>query len=210
MTGPVVRRYAAPARRTGWRRVAPALAAATSVVLVMGAVVGCASSDPARPTSMAPSPTYGSLPSYLPSDPVRADSVLIGTTARPALASQGDSVDVRQPDGRPVRATVTGPAVPAEGLSYETPTTTCTFTVTLRAGATALALRSTDFVVHDHLGARYALRAVSVHGVPATLPARRTVTFQLRASLPTGEGLVTWSPDGGRSVASWDFVVETD
>jgi hypothetical protein len=36
------------------------------------------------------------------------------------------------------------------------------------------------------------------------------VTFELRAVMPTGEGLMRWAPDAQQIVASWDFVVEND
>lgn len=151
------------------------------------------------------------MPSYLPSDSVRADSILVGTAAKPALTAQEDTVDMRPAGGGSVRATITGPSVPAEGLAlpdaddhlhlHRDP-----------ASERALAqrpcgLRTSPF--GTILGC-YSLRVVGTRVPPAVLASGRAATFSLGASLSTGEGLVRWAPDGSPVVASWDFVVETD
>ncbi|MBO1753885.1 hypothetical protein [Allobranchiibius sp. CTAmp26] len=200
------RRYDAYVRRTGGPRVALVVA---GVALVGAALAGCGGSGHAAASRSAAAQTYGSLPSWLPPDPVRAGDVAVGTPARPALAAQGQAVDVRPSTGGTVRATIIGPAVPAEGLPYKTPSTTCTFTVTLRAGTKPVPVRVTDFGTSDHLGATYAVRMVGATP-PAVLAPGRSTTFQLRTSMPTGEGIAKWAPDGHRAAASWDFVVETD
>ena len=184
----------------------------TGVTLAGTALSGCGvANSPHRAAShQAASETYGSLPSWLPPDPVQAGAVAVGTPARPALATQGDTVDVRPASGGSVRAMVTGPAVPAEGMPYKTPSTTCTFTVTLRALGRSTPVRTSDFATSDHLGATYAVRLVGGRVPPTTLAAGHSTTFQLRTSMPTGEGVMKWAPDGRRAAASWDFVVETD
>lgn len=206
-----IRRYDASARRTGGVRFGVSLA--VGVALIAIAVGGCDSAASGHPTPHPAATThqaYGSLPSYLPTDPVPADRALIGTTAKPALASQGDTVDVRRTGGGSVRATVTGPAVPAQGLSSTTPIATCTFTISLQAGTRRVAVRVADFAIRDHFGARHALRPVASPAPSPVLEPGRSTSFQLRAFLPTGEGLVRWAPDARHVVASWDFVVETD
>ncbi|MBO1767127.1 hypothetical protein [Allobranchiibius sp. GilTou38] len=207
MSDAPARRHGAYARRT-CGRVALALAGGA---LTVATVAGCGSAGSGHTATHPAAPqTYGSLPSWLPPDPVRAGDVAVGTPTRPALAAQGDTVDVRPASGGTVRATVVGPAVPAEGLPYETPSTTCTFTVTLHAGALPVPVRVSDFGTSDHLGATYAVRLAGSRKPPAVLAAGRSTTFQLRTSMPTGEGVIKWAPDGRRAAVSWDFVVETD
>jgi hypothetical protein len=36
------------------------------------------------------------------------------------------------------------------------------------------------------------------------------LSLSLYAVLPAGDGGLEWAPDGGRPVAAWDFVAETD
>ena len=68
-----------------------------------------------------------------------------------------------------------------------------------------------DFTAIDHLGTVY--RPPSCRASPSRRPALRpgqTATFELRAVMPTGEGLMRWAPGGPEIVASWDFEVEND
>jgi hypothetical protein len=160
--------------------------------------------------SSAPKHTYGSTPAFLPSSAITPDSVLTGTAARPALTSEGDGVLVKLAHGS-VLATVLGPEVPGEGLPHVAPTTTCTWTVTMRSATGRVPLRISDFTALDHLG------GVSHPGVVAGTPAPpsvlvpgRTVRFELRAVMRTGEGLIRWAPGSSRVLASWDFTVEND
>jgi hypothetical protein len=154
-------------------------------------------------------PTYGDLPTFLGSATAQVDTVLTGTTARPALSAQGEEVQVELA-GATVLMNVVGPDVPGEGLPEVTETTTCTWTVTLSGATAPIALSVGDFSSRDHLGTTY--RPTLVAGQPApparVLPGQR-VTFELRAIMRTGEGLMTFSP-GGHPVAAWDFVVEND
>ena len=181
-------------RRGRWR-----VAALAGALLL----AGCGSTpDPAEPT-------YGDLPSFLGSATAEVDSVLTGTAERPALSAQGEVVRA-QLGGGAVLVNVVGPDVPGEGLPKVTETTTCTWTVTLSGATAPIPVSVADFSSRDHLGAIY--RPTLVSGQPAppaqVLPGR-SVTFELRAIMRTGEGLMTWSP-GGRPIAAWDFVVEND
>jgi hypothetical protein len=155
-------------------------------------------------------PTYGDLPTFLGSATAQVDTVLTGTTARPALSAQGEAVRA-QWGGTAVLINVVGPDVPGEGLPKVTETTTCTWTVTLSGATAPIALSVGDFSSRDHLGTTY--RPTLVAGQPA-LPARllpgQQVSFELRAIMRTGEGLMTFSPGGRQPVAAWDFVVEND
>jgi hypothetical protein len=165
---------------------------------------GCAVATPAATEK------YGGIADYLPKDTVRPDSELTGTAARPALTAEGDTVRVTS-GGASALVTVTGPEVPGEGLPYQAYSTTCTWTVTVIGERGSTALSIADFTSIDHFGTVY--RPYVVDGqpaVPATVQPGHTVTFQVRAVMRVGEGLMRWAPAGGAVVASWDFEVEND
>jgi hypothetical protein len=129
---------------------------------------------------------------------------------RPALTSQGDVVQVLM-NGSSVRAMVSGPEVPGEGLPYQVRATTCTWTVTLSGATRRVPITIADFRTLDHLGVSYHVALVPGQRVPPdVLAPGQTVIFELRAVMPTGEGLVRWAPGGRQIVASWDFEVEID
>jgi len=182
------------------------LAALIGLVLVAPlALAGCTSA-----TGAASEPKYGSLPGFLPKDSIQPDSVLSGSAAKPALTTEGDSVRVKLAGGS-VLASVTGPEVPGEGLPYQADATTCTWTVTLTGATTDIPISTRAFTSIDHLGAVYP--AAFVPGQPkppAVLKPGESTTFELRAVMAVGEGLMRWSPDGKHILASWDFEVEND
>jgi hypothetical protein len=193
-------------RRRFGRRIA---VGAVGLPVALALVAGCSSASSASARSRA-ADSYGSLPSFLPSTTIQPDSVLTGTVAHPALTTQGDSVLVQLAGGS-LTASVAGPEVPGEGLPYQTPATTCTWTVTLSAATTKVPIDVADFTSIDHLGAVY--HATLVPGQPAPpaqLQTGQSTTFKLRAVMPTGEGLMRWAPGGQQIVASWDFEVEND
>jgi hypothetical protein len=180
--------------------VLPAAAAA----LALGLTAAACGTSPA-----ASSDSYGSLPGFLPKSSLRPDGVLVGSAQRPALTSEGDSVEVRLPRAS-VLATVVGPEVPGEGLPYRTPATTCTWIVRLSRASGRVRIRIADFTTLDHLGAIYHLTLVPGHPAPpVSIVPGRTVRFELRAVMATGEGVMRWAP-GGKITAMWDFVVEND
>ena len=186
------------------RRRCGVLVPATLLVVL----TGCGSKA-ASPPSAAAEPSYGTLPSFLPSAAAQADAELTGSAAHPALTSQGDSVHVQLADSS-VHATVTGPVVPGEGLPVVQKATTCTWTVTLTGASKAVPIRATDFTAIDHLGKIYRPYLVPGRPVPpASLTPGRSTTFELRAVMTAGEGLMRWAPTG-TTLASWDFEVEND
>jgi hypothetical protein len=167
---------------------------------------GCASGRPQPPVQ----DSYGTMPTFLPTSSVHPDAELTGTPGRPALTSQGDSVQVVLADSS-VRATVSGPVVPGEGLPYQSRATTCTWTVTLSSATKKMPITIADFSTLDHRGAVYHVALVAGRPVPpAVLTPGRAVTFELRTVMPTGEGLMRWAPALQQVVASWDFEVEND
>jgi hypothetical protein len=192
---------------TRCRRRAPATVIAMCLLSIAAlALSGCASGR-AQPHVQD---TYGTIPTFLPTSSIHPDAVLTGSPGRPALTSQGDSVQVVLADSS-VRATVSGPVVPGEGLPYQSRATTCTWTVTLGGASKNVPITIADFSTLDHRGAVYRLALVAGQSVPpSVLTPGRAVTFELRTVMTTGEGLMRWAPGGRRIVASWDFEVEND
>jgi hypothetical protein len=191
-------------RRLAIRRAALAVLLGSGVLTLAachsGSAVGSPTSEPA----------YGSLPSFLPTSSIQPDGVLTGTAAHPALTTEGDVVEVRT-TGYTVRATVSGPVVPGEGLPNPAAATTCTWTLTLSDATASVPIDLADFTTIDHLGMVYRVAPVAGQPAPPTvLGPGQTVTFELRAVMPTGEGLMRWAPGGKSIVASWDFEVEND
>jgi hypothetical protein len=182
----------------------PARAVALSLATVV-TLAGCGGGS----GSAAGESTYGALPSFLPSDAVQADAELAGSAGKPAVTSQGDSVKAQLGTGS-VSIVVTGPQVPGQGLPNPPAGTTCTWTVSFKGATTTVPIAASDFTAIDHLGKLYRPRLVpGKPAPPGTLAPGRTATFELRAYMATGEGIMRWSP-GGMTVASWDFVVEND
>jgi hypothetical protein len=180
---------------------------ATCLLSIATLALGGCASDRAQPPVQD---TYGSMPTFLPTSSIHPDGVLTGTPGRPALTSQGDSVQVVLADSS-VRATVSGPVVPGEGLPYQSRATTCTWTVTLSDATRKMPIKIGDFSALDHRGAVYHVALVAGQPVPpAALSPGTTVAFELRTVMPTGEGLMRWAPAGQQIVASWDFEVEND
>jgi hypothetical protein len=188
--------------RSPWR-LAHSPPAALGALVALLVTVGSACGTPA-------SDKYGSLPKFLPTSSLRPDGVLTGTTARPALTSEGDEVRAEFP-GASVLVQVTGPEVPGEGLPYQARATTCTWTVTLGHATRPVRILLRDFTTIDNLGTVYHPTFVAgTRRPPATLSPGHRVTFELRTVMLTGEGLMRWAPTGGRILAEWDFEVEND
>jgi hypothetical protein len=150
-------------------------------------------------------------PSWLPKNTlhVHADALVVGTASNPALTNQGDPVEATTPHWS-VRAVVTGPEVPGEGLPYQAPSTTCTFTVTLTGATRPVPVSVGDFDVIDQAGVFQPGLVPGQPAPPSLVEPGKAVVFELRAGLPTGEGLMRWAPIGGHILAKWDFVVEND
>lgn len=192
----------------------PSVIAAVLLVaaVLAGTLAGC--SAPAVHTAKSAADKqdskYGTLPGFLPKQSFDDDSVLTGSVARPALTTEGDGVRVGS-GADAVLVTVTGPEVPGEGLPYQTSATTCTWTITIKAGSKAVPISTKDFSTSDHLGAVYTLQLVAGQPVPpSTVAPDTSVTFELRTVMVVGEGLLRWAPDGTHPVALWDFEVEND
>ena len=46
--------------------------------------------------------------------------------------------------------------------------------------------------------------------LPPMLHTGQSLSFKVRAVMPTGEGLMRWAPNGNNIVAKWDYQVEND
>jgi len=184
---------------------------------------GCAPSHPARSAGAASHTLRGAAdhgrdeglagyPSFLPESTLHfpSDAMLVGSAGRPALTNQGDPVKVVTPHWSVV-AQVTGPEVPGEGLPYQAPSTTCTWTVTLSKATGTVPVSVADFDSIDDQGHVYQPYLVPGQpSPPGVVEPGQEVSFELRAAEPVGEGLMRWAPIGGRVVAKWDYVVEND
>jgi hypothetical protein len=156
--------------------------------------------------------TASSYPSFLPKKTLQpaVDTTLIGTEARPALQIEGLPVEVRT-KGFDVRAIVSGPVVPGEGLPDQPVATTCTWTVTLEGATADVPVSVADFHSVDHLGSVFLMGLVpGEHAPPPVLHPGRTLTFKLRSYELVGEGMMQWAPDHRHVVAYWDYTVEND
>ena len=183
---------------------------ALPVALVL-ALSGCTASHTSHISHAATpaEPSYGGLPSFLPSASLQPDGELTGTAGRPAVTSQGDSVHVQLASSS-VHVTVTGPQVPGQGLRDVTEATTCTWTVTLSGATGPVPVRLADFTAIDHLGTIYRPAVVAGQPTPpAQLAPGQQTSFEIRAVMATGEGLMRWAPEQV-VLASWDFTVEND
>jgi hypothetical protein len=187
---------------TTGRRVLLRSAAVGALAVLLG-VVGAACGTPANDR-------YGPLPKFLPKSSLHPDGTLTATKARPALTSEGDAVRADLARGS-VLISITGPDVPGEGLPYRARATTCTWTVTLAGASTPVPVALRDFTTIDDAGTIYHPTFVPGQpSPPATLQPGHGVTFELRAVMLTGEGLIRWAPVGHRILAAWDFEVEND
>jgi hypothetical protein len=183
------------------------------VLVAAGLLAACSSSSPSvRGTSHQSRTGLIGYPSFLPKSTLhfRSDALVVGTTSQPALTSQGDPVKVVTSHWS-VLVVVSGPEVPGEGLPYQAPTTTCTWTVTISRATGEVPVSVSDFDSIDDLGSVFLPYLVPGQSRPPPVlrPGQR-VSFEIRAGEPVGEGLMRWAPNGRQIVAKWDFVVEND
>lgn len=146
----------------------------------------------------------------VPPSGTKTDRVLVATPSHPALTVEGDAVDVRLASSAASIA-VTGPEVPGEGFPNQPESTTCTWTVVITGERGTTPFTLPDLTAIDHFGATYPLTIVAGQpSVPISISAGESATFQVRAIMRVGEGLMRWAPQGHDVLASWDFVVEND
>jgi hypothetical protein len=138
------------------------------------------------------------------------NSTLVGTAANPALTVEGDYVEVHAPTFSAL-ALITGPNVPGEGLPYQANYTTCTWTISFSHVVGSLPISVSDFDSIDHSQTVFKPYLLPGEAVPPkVLQTGQHLSFQIRAVMPVGEGLMRWAPDGDHIVAKWDYQVEND
>jgi hypothetical protein len=138
------------------------------------------------------------------------DRTLVGTVAHPALTVEGDYVKAHAL-AFSVLAVVNGPVVPGEGLPYQASFTTCTWTISLSHVVGKVPIAVADFDSIDHRGVVFKpYLAPGQPKLPKVLLPGHSLSFQIRAVMPVGEGLMRWAPDGDHIIAKWDYQVEND
>jgi hypothetical protein len=184
--------------------IAAALIAGVAAVLLIGGAFSAAShsSTGAR---------YGGLPSWLPRTKPQVGRVLHASVAHPALSVEGEAISVSLAGGN-VLATAVGPQVPEEGRFPVPPVTPATFLVTFASASSTIALNASQFTFIDEQGRVHHPTMTAVHGgvAPARAAPGHPVSVMLHDILPTGDGGLSWTPEGSRPIASWDYTVEID
>jgi hypothetical protein len=138
------------------------------------------------------------------------DQTIAGSVARPGLTVNGGYVAVHTPSFSAL-AVVNGPVVPGEGLPVIQGYTTCTWTISLSHVRGKVPISVADFDSIDHLQTTYKMALVPGQApLPSALHTGQTLSFKVRAVMPTGEGLMRWAPNGNNIVAKWDYQVEND
>jgi hypothetical protein len=176
-------------------------------------LAGCGGTSPGPNAGSAlPGKTTASYPSFLPKSTLRpaVDATLVGTEAKPALQVEGLPIEVKT-HAFDVRVTVAGPVVPGQGLPYQQPATTSTWTVTMKDATADVPVSLADFHAVDHLG--HVSVPALVPGAPhppRVLHPGQTLTFQMRAYELVGQGTMQWAPDHRHVVGNWDYTVEND
>jgi hypothetical protein len=153
--------------------------------------------------------SHGRSLGYVAPQPA-VDRTLVGTVAHPALTVEGDYVKAHASTFS-VLAVVNGPVVPGEGLPYQATFTTCTWTISLSHVVGKVPISVADFDSIDHRGVVY--KPYLVPGqpkLPKVLLPGHSLSFQIRAVMPVGEGLMRWAPNGNNIIAKWDYQVEND
>jgi hypothetical protein len=176
-----------------------------AALLLAGAAVlsGCSSSTPA-PAATATG--IGDWPSFLPSP--TAAGAAHGSAANPALSYAGSPVVIATGGGT-VTVNVQGPTYPGD-TKVGADSVQCTFTVVLSDASAPIALDHARFDVLDHTGQVHDLTPPAGQTVPATVQPGATATFELAATVPSGEGMLRYAVDGAGTAAAWDYVAETD
>jgi hypothetical protein len=162
-----------------------------------------------RPTGRR-SARYGGIPRWLAKHTVGLGGTLQASSLHPALAIPGDTVAVELVSGRAL-ATVTGPAVPGQGVRHPPPATTpCTFVVKLTARSGVVPVDAAAFTIRDRQHRLHHPRVTTADGgsPPRELAPGQTESLTVRAVLPIGSGRLEWAPAEGRAPVAWDFAVE--
>jgi len=190
-----------------------ALAALAVAGSAAAGLLGSGSAERVGGRSAPSAARYGGLPSWLPKPKVAVDRIVTASAAHPALAIQGNTVNVMLPAGH-VLATAVGPETPEQGRFPVPATSPCTFVVTFAGASRVVPLDPSSFTLVDELGHVRHPRVTTMDGgaPPAQIEPGRTLSLKLYDVLPTGDGGLEWTPAGAgpHPTVAWDFDVEID
>ncbi len=155
--------------------------------------------------------SYGGLPSWLPKPKLKVDRLLHASPTHPVLSIEGEAVSVDLGSAR-VLATAVGPEVPEEGRFPVPPVTPCTFIVTFASASHAIPLGGSTFALIDEHGGVHHPKVTALDGgaPPDQIAPGHPLSVRLHDILPTGDGGLSWSPEGRRPIVTWDYTVEID
>jgi hypothetical protein len=192
-------------------RVAARVGAVAVALVVCGALLGVFASHHDRSVVADPPARYGGLPSWLPKATVPVGRTVKASAAHPALAIQGDTVAVELAHGRAL-ATAVGPTVPEDGRFPVPATSPCTFIVTFATASGRIPLSARAFTFTDELGHVRHPQVTAMGGgpIPRQVVPGHPISLKVHDIVPTGDGGLTWAPNGRRPIVSWDFDVEID
>lgn len=146
-------------------------------------------------------------PSYLPSTSP-ASATLDGSAKEPALTMQGLAVRVRLEGSDRLTMKVSGPfTTVTDDPSVEA--ADCTWTVEISDVHGTIPLSTAQFNVQDARGTYHMLSA-GTGDMPTRITDGHTATFKLHGTVPSGDGMLRWAPDGTHVVALWDYIGEFD
>jgi hypothetical protein len=178
----------------------------TVAVLLAASVAVLSGCSPTTDTSAEDS-GIGAWPTFLPTP--TDGGMAHGSAADPAMSYAGAPVVVDVDDKGTVTANLQGPTYPA-GTKVGSVAVECTYRMVLSDASETVSLGTARFDVLDHEGAVHVLRPASGDPLSATVQPGQTVTLDLVATVPSGEGLLRYAPDGTHAAAAWDYVAETD
>ena len=221
--------------------IPPARAALLPALIMAGLLGGCGSATAPKATTKAPAPRisstlraqeaaihrqvlaslhdnadgharYGAIPADLRARQAPPkNQVLSATAARPAVAIQGNSVELHLAHGSAL-ATAVGPEVPDRIQGSADIHTPATWDLTFADVHGTIPIAPSLFTITDEQGALL-LPHVTVAGggpLPGTVPAGRPFTLSLKTVVSVGDGKLRYAPSGPNYLAEWDFDVETD
>jgi hypothetical protein len=155
---------------------------------------------------------YGALPADLRGKQAPPKNQVLGATAaHPAIAIQGNSVELHLVRGDAL-ATAVGPDVPDRIQGSADVHTPATWELTFADVHGTIPIAASLFTITDEQGSLL-LPRVSVAGggrLPRAVPAGRPFTIMLKTVVSVGDGKLRYAPAGPGWLAEWDFDVETD
>ena len=197
-TGPTARSFG---RSSGLSFVVVVVILALTMAWGIHGLVDRAPPEPGRPPVVAAQAAARS--------PGRPDHV--GTTAHPGLTVEGGYVQVKTPTFSAL-AVVNGPWCPARVCpSFRaSPPVPGRSPFQPRQGTVPISVADFDSIDHPRRSTSPDPGARTADPLPTSLHTGQSLSFKIRAVMPTGEGLMRWAPDGNNIVAKWDYQVEND